>query len=69
VIFFYMDRKGREPEKRVRQNPIMHEVRKADFGIFAKRKARKGEEPAALAVTGDESNPFPARKKEKSPIR
>ena len=47
----------------------MHEVRKADFGIFAKRKARQGEETAALAVTGDESYLFPLEKKEKSPIR
>ena len=41
----------------------MNEVQRADFGIFAQQKARQGEEPAAQAVTGDESNPFPARKK------
>ncbi|MBR6942592.1 MAG: hypothetical protein IKH55_05905 [Fibrobacter sp.] len=41
----------------------MNEVQRADFGIFAQRKARQGEEPAAQAVTGDESNPFPARKR------
>ena len=54
---------GREPSKRVRQNPIMNEVQRADFGIFAQQKARQGEEPAAQAMTGDESNPFPALKR------
>ena len=49
---------GRDTEKRVRQNPIMHEVRKADFGLSVQRKARQGEEPAAQAVTGDESLNF-----------
>jgi len=36
----------------------MNEVQRADFGIFAQRKARQGEEPAAQAVTGDESLNF-----------
>ncbi len=71
-LFYFIFGMGFEPEKRVRQNPVMHEVRKTDFELDTST-ARAS--PKGLIATLRQqgilrlNNPFSRSKKQKDQVK
>ena len=69
-LFYFIFGMGFEPEKRVRQNPVMHEVRKTDFELDTSTASAS---PKGLIATLRQqgilrlNNPFSRSKKQKGP--